>query len=72
MVLYHSPAAFLRLQLTFREIYFSGVLSLVIILVSGLFVGMVLGLQGYVARAGTRSRRFRSSVRESRRQRRDR
>src|SRR5437773_2592522 len=47
LVLYHSPAAFMRLQLTFREIYFSGVLSLVIILVSGMFVGMVLGLQGY-------------------------
>ena len=30
-----------------REIYFSGVLSLVIILMSGLFVGMVLSLQGY-------------------------
>ena len=30
-----------------REIYFAGVLSLVIISVSGLFVGMVLGLQGY-------------------------
>ena len=30
-----------------REIYFAGVLSLVIILVSGLFVGMVLALQGY-------------------------
>src|SRR6476619_4645349 len=47
MVLYHSPAALKRLQLTLREIYFSGVLSLVIIMVSGLFVGMVLGLQGY-------------------------
>ena len=46
-VLYHSPSAFRRLQLTLREIYFSGVLSLVIILVSGLFVGMVLALQGY-------------------------
>ena len=45
-VLYHSPAALRRLQLTLREIYFSGVLSLVIILVSGLFVGMVLALQG--------------------------
>ena len=33
--------------LVVREIYFSGVLSLVIIGVSGLFVGMVLGLQGY-------------------------
>jgi len=46
-VLYHSPAAFLRMRLTMREIYFSGVLSLVVIMVSGLFVGMVLGLQGY-------------------------
>jgi phospholipid/cholesterol/gamma-HCH transport system permease protein len=45
-VIYHSPAALRRLQLTLREIYFSGVLSLVIILVSGLFVGMVLALQG--------------------------
>jgi phospholipid/cholesterol/gamma-HCH transport system permease protein len=47
MILLHSPAAIRRLQLTLREIYFSGVLSLVIIAVSGLFVGMVLGLQGY-------------------------
>jgi phospholipid/cholesterol/gamma-HCH transport system permease protein len=39
--------AFRRFGLTIREIYFSGVLSLIIILVSGLFVGMVLGLQGY-------------------------
>jgi len=46
-VLYHSPAALRRINLTLREIYFSGVLSLVIISVSGLFVGMVLGLQGY-------------------------
>ncbi|MFI4887934.1 MAG: lipid asymmetry maintenance ABC transporter permease subunit MlaE [Burkholderiales bacterium] len=46
-VLRHLPAAFRRLPLTLREIYFSGVLSLVIILVSGLFVGMVLALQGY-------------------------
>ena len=43
----HTPAAFRRLSLTIREIYFSGVLSLTIISVSGLFVGMVLGLQGY-------------------------
>ena len=48
-VLYHSPSAFHRLQLTAREIYFAGVLSLVVIMVSGLFVGMVLGLQGYDA-----------------------
>ena len=46
-VIRETPAAFSRLSLTIREIYFSGVLSLVIILVSGLFVGMVLALQGY-------------------------
>ncbi len=46
-VLLQSPEAFRRLSLTLREIYFSGTLSLVIILVSGLFVGMVLALQGY-------------------------
>ncbi len=40
--------ALLRFRLTLREIYSVGVLSLVIIVVSGLFVGMVLGLQGYV------------------------
>ena len=43
----HSGTALRRFSLTVREIYFSGVLSLIIILVSGLFVGMVLGLQGY-------------------------
>ena len=46
-VMWHTPAAFRRIHLTLREIYFSGVLSLVIILMSGLFVGMVLSLQGY-------------------------
>ena len=46
-VLAHSGGALRRFNLTLREIYFSGVLSLVIILVSGLFVGMVLALQGY-------------------------
>ena len=46
-VLIHSPAALKRMSLTLREIYFAGVLSLVIVMVSGLFVGMVLGLQGY-------------------------
>jgi phospholipid/cholesterol/gamma-HCH transport system permease protein len=46
-VLLHSGTAFRRLGLTIREIYFTGVLSLIIILVAGLFVGMVLGLQGY-------------------------
>ena len=43
----YSGSSFRRFSLTVREIYFAGVLSLVIILVSGLFVGMVLGLQGY-------------------------
>jgi phospholipid/cholesterol/gamma-HCH transport system permease protein len=47
LILLHSGTAFRRFGLTIREIYFSGVLSLIIILVSGLFVGMVLGLQGY-------------------------
>lgn len=43
-----SATSFRRFRgLTFREIYFAGVLSLIIISVSGLFVGMVLGLQGY-------------------------
>jgi len=46
-LLLHSATAFRRFGLTVREIYFAGVLSLIIILVSGLFVGMVLGLQGY-------------------------
>lgn len=45
--LLYSGTAFRRFFLTIREIYFTGVLSLIIILVSGLFVGMVLGLQGY-------------------------
>jgi phospholipid/cholesterol/gamma-HCH transport system permease protein len=45
--LVHSGTSFRRFHLTIKEIYFSGVLSLIIILVSGLFVGMVLGLQGY-------------------------
>ncbi|QNM96320.1 lipid asymmetry maintenance ABC transporter permease subunit MlaE [Chitinimonas koreensis] len=46
-VLWHSLATLRRPRLVVREIYFSGVLSLIIILVSGLFVGMVLALQGY-------------------------
>lgn len=46
-VLANSGTSLRRLPLTIREIYFAGVLSLIIIVVSGLFVGMVLGLQGY-------------------------
>ena len=46
-ILLHSGTALRRFGLTIREIYFAGVQSMVIILVSGLFVGMVLALQGY-------------------------
>ena len=46
-VMLHSGTSLRRINLTIREIYFAGVLSLIIILVSGLFVGLVLGLQGY-------------------------
>ncbi len=46
-LLLHSSMAFRRFHLTIREIYSAGVMSLIVILVSGLFVGMVLALQGY-------------------------
>ena len=46
-ILANSRASFKRFELTVREIYFSGVMSLVIIMVSGLFIGMVLGLQAF-------------------------
>lgn len=46
-VLRQSASTFARPRLLLREIFFSGVLSLIIISVSGLFVGLVLGLQGY-------------------------
>ena len=36
-----------RFRLVIQEVFAVGVLSLVIIVVSGVFVGMVLGLQGY-------------------------
>jgi len=42
-----SPRAMLRLDLISKQIYNAGALSLVIIMLSGLFVGMVLGLQGF-------------------------
>ncbi len=41
------PSVLLRPRLLLQQIYSVGVLTLLIILVSGLFVGMVLGLQGY-------------------------
>jgi phospholipid/cholesterol/gamma-HCH transport system permease protein len=47
LTLMYSGTSFRRFQLVIKEIFNAGVLSLIIILVSGLFVGMVLGLQGY-------------------------
>ncbi|MDR3220589.1 MAG: lipid asymmetry maintenance ABC transporter permease subunit MlaE [Candidatus Accumulibacter sp.] len=47
MILAYSGQSFRRLHLTIREVYFSGFQSLLIIVVSGLFIGMVLGMQGY-------------------------
>lgn len=47
LVLLKSTTSLRRFRLVIRELYYTGVLSLIIILVSGLFVGMVLGLQGY-------------------------
>jgi phospholipid/cholesterol/gamma-HCH transport system permease protein len=41
------PELFLRFSLVIQQLYSVGVLSVMIILISGLFVGMVLGLQGY-------------------------
>ncbi|MEA1050201.1 lipid asymmetry maintenance ABC transporter permease subunit MlaE [Lamprobacter modestohalophilus] len=41
------PSMLVRPRLLLAQIYGVGVLSLLIIVVSGLFVGMVLGLQGY-------------------------
>ena len=42
-----APKLWMRLHLFFYQIYGVGVLTMVIIVVSGLFVGMVLALQGY-------------------------
>jgi phospholipid/cholesterol/gamma-HCH transport system permease protein len=44
-ILFYSGACLRRPGLVVREVYFIGVLSLAIILVSGWFVGLVLGLQ---------------------------
>ena len=46
-VLASVPALLFRPRLVLNQLFAVGVLTLVIILVSGLFVGMVLGLQGY-------------------------
>ncbi|WP_438971284.1 lipid asymmetry maintenance ABC transporter permease subunit MlaE [Methylophaga sp.] len=41
------PGLFLRFSLVVQQLFAVGVLSVLLILISGLFVGMVLGLQGY-------------------------
>ena len=41
------PYVLYRFPLLLKQVYITGVLSLPIILTAGLFVGMVLGLQGY-------------------------
>jgi phospholipid/cholesterol/gamma-HCH transport system permease protein len=46
-LLVQLPRALLRPRLVIEQIYNAGALSLVIIMTCGLFVGMVLGLQGY-------------------------
>ncbi|MCF6323012.1 MAG: lipid asymmetry maintenance ABC transporter permease subunit MlaE [Gammaproteobacteria bacterium] len=46
-VLCGVPGLIFRLRLLIHQVFSVGVLSLVIIVVAGLFVGMVLGLQGY-------------------------
>jgi phospholipid/cholesterol/gamma-HCH transport system permease protein len=46
-VVVQVPRALLRFDLVIEQIYNAGALSLVIIMLSGLFVGMVVGLQGF-------------------------
>lgn len=46
-LLWAVPSALLRVGEWMRQLYFTGVLSLLIIMVAGFFVGMVLALQGY-------------------------
>jgi phospholipid/cholesterol/gamma-HCH transport system permease protein len=46
-ILLRTPAILARPKLITQQVYNSGVLSLVIIMTSGFFVGMVIGLQGY-------------------------
>lgn len=47
LTLVYSGLSFRRFRLTVKEMFFSGVMSIIIIVVAGMFVGMVLGLQGY-------------------------
>ncbi len=43
----YTPSALLRPALIFEQIYSVGAMSVVLLSIAGLFVGMVLGLQGY-------------------------
>ncbi len=47
LTLLYSGSSFRRFHLIVKELFSTGVMSLIIIIVAGLFVGMVLGLQGY-------------------------
>jgi phospholipid/cholesterol/gamma-HCH transport system permease protein len=47
LTLLYSGNGFRRFHLIIKELFSTGVMSLIIIIVAGLFVGMVLGLQGY-------------------------
>ena len=47
LTLLYSGTSFRRFHLIIKELFSTGVMSLIIIVVAGLFVGMVLGLQGY-------------------------
>jgi len=47
LTLMYSGSSFRRFHLVIKELFSTGVMSLIIIVVAGLFVGMVLGLQGY-------------------------
>src|SRR3990167_1271545 len=46
-VVFHKPQFRKGFPLILQQIYAEGVLSLLIIMVSGLFIGMVVALQGY-------------------------
>lgn len=47
LTLLYSGTSLRRFRLIIKELFSTGVMSLIIIVVAGLFVGMVLGLQGY-------------------------
>ena len=48
-ILRATPGAFLRPRIIIQQLYMVGVLSLIIIVLSGSFIGMVLALQGFRA-----------------------